>query len=275
MLRPWTRLFDRNPKVGASRAPHRTAPATRPRVEALDPRTLLATGLFNPVTSLNYSPSPLKQEVLSGVTVVQSAPPIYLRPYLVNHSVALKGPGGNVQGTVTFTSQSGLDFQGTFVSNETNSFSLAFGADRYSASFDIHPGIPISGSLSSPATSSSGDTTWALSFSGSSTGTVTETRNYFYDNPANPNDPREGMAETMTWMVSDTQSVNFSGTLTVSASGWTLGGTFHEQDSGQWVWSDDSLLQSDPNHREHTSTSLNGHSLDFSVTKMISGSPVM
>ena len=87
--------------------------------------------------------------------------------------------------------------------------------------------------------------------------------------PNNQNNPPEYTPEVETWMVSDHQTVNFNGTITQAGSALALGGTFSEQDQGQWIYADDHLLPSDPNHHESRMTDAMGDTLDFSVTKMV------
>src|SRR5690349_3760046 len=104
MLHRLTSLFERNLHTGRGRAPRRRTPAARPRVEALDGRMLLTTGF--PFVNNAVSPFAPYYNNLQVVTF-QPPPPLFPPPSLVGHHVGLTGPGGALQGTVTFTSQSG------------------------------------------------------------------------------------------------------------------------------------------------------------------------
>jgi hypothetical protein len=259
-------LFECNPHTGRGSAPRRKTPAARPRVEALDGRMLLTTGFpfaINPV-------SPLAQYYNNLQVVAFQQPVLFPPPSLVGHHVGLTGPGGALQGTVTFTSQNGTNFQGTYQSAE--SFTVQVPGplpDSYTSHLNIGA-IPISGTLTF-AGSSGGVTSWAISLSGMGSGQGSEERDFTYLNPDNPTDMRTGLRQTETWnMVPITQSVSFSGTLAVSATATTVSGTFNEQDRGQWHWSGDHMLPGDPNHMEFIAeTEPDGTTLDSSITKTV------
>src|SRR6516164_11817611 len=102
MLHRLTSLFEGNPQAGRSRSPRRKAPAARPRIEVLDRRELLTTGF----TSLYPVSSPFAQYYNNlRLATIEPLPLIFSPPNLVGHHVGLTGPGGALQGTVTFTSQ--------------------------------------------------------------------------------------------------------------------------------------------------------------------------
>jgi hypothetical protein len=175
-----------------------------------------------------------------------------------------------LQGTVTFTSQNGYNFGGTYQSNESNTVHVPGAlADSYTSHLNIGT-IPISGTLSF-AGSSGGVTNWAISLSGMGSGQGSEERDFAYLNPGNPTDMRTGMRQSETWtMVQITQSVSFSGTLSVTSTATTVSGTFNEQDTGQWHWSADHMLPGDPNHMEFIAeTTPDGTTLDSSITKSV------
>jgi hypothetical protein len=200
--------------------------------------------------------------------VPQQVPTIFTPPSVVGKTVELTtGPQGSSTdlGTLTFTAQTGYSFQATFLSKEVSKIALAFGADKYQAILRL-PGLPISGSLTFQG-SSGGAVNWGISFSGSSSGLVSETRTYFEDDPSNPNDPLRGNLESQIFLVMDQQSISFSGTLTAVGSTLTLGGSLTETDHAQWDWSSDYLPPSDPRHMVYQAEQGPfGMSLDVQMT---------
>jgi hypothetical protein len=272
MLHRLTSLFEGNPQAGRSRTPRRKAPAARPHIEVLDRRELLTTGF----TSIYPVSSPLAQYYNNlRIATIEPVPVIFSPPNLVGHHVGLTGPGGALQGTVTFTSQNGYNFQGTYQSNESFTDHLpTVLADSYTSNLNIGP-IPISGTLTF-AGSSGGVTNFTISLSGMGSGQGMETRTYQYLNSADSTDSLNGTTQHETWnMVQITQSVTFSGTLSVTSTATTVFGNFNEQDTGQWHWSPDRLLSTDPNHTEfvaetttNTTTTLST-TLDSSISKTV------
>jgi hypothetical protein len=260
MLRAVFISFKRNDKFGFALIARRQAPAMRPQVENLGTRLLPAISMIPyvpthfPYNDLQITPYPV--------------PTLFTPPNLVNKSVELRaGPHGmgTDLGTLTFTSQSGYSFQGTFESKETSKVTLAFGADKYKANLDILA-QPVTGSFVFQG-SSGGAITWGLSFSGSNSGLVTETRTYSEDDPSNPNDTMRGASESQTWMVMDQQTISFSATLTAVGSTLTLAGSLTETDQAQWNWSPDDLPPSDPRHQVYQAEQGPfGQSLDFQMT---------
>jgi hypothetical protein len=265
MLRAVFTSIKRTDKLGFSWIARRQAPALRPQVESLGTRILPTIGVipFSPVVphipynNLQIVPQPL--------------PTLFTPPSVVNKTVELTtGPQGTGTdlGTLTFTAQSGFNFQGTFLSKAVSKVTLGIGADKYQAILRI-PGEPISGSFSFQG-SAGGAVTWGISFSGSTSGLVTETYTYAEDDPSNPNDPLRGTTEGEIRLVMDQQSISFNGTLTVSGSTLTLAGSFAETDRAQWDWSADYLRPSDPRHQVYQAEQGPfGMTLDFQITTNI------
>jgi hypothetical protein len=262
MLRAVFTWFRRNDKLGFSRIGRPTAPALRPQVESLGTRILPTIGMI----PFNAFGSQIPYNDLQ--IVPQPVPTLFAPPSVVNKTVELRtgsqGTGIDL-GTLTFTAQSGYSFQGTFLSKEVSKVTLALGADKYQAILRV-PGLPVSGSFTFQG-SSGGAVNWGISFSGSGSGLVTETRTYHEYDPSLSNDPNSGDLESQILLVMDQQTISFSGTLTAAGSTVTLGGSFTETDTAQWDWSPDSLAPSDPRHQVYQAEQGPfGQSLDFHIT---------
>jgi hypothetical protein len=235
MLRALSMVFERSEKVGKARALRRQAPAMHPEIEPLGARLLLTVSL-NSVTGIGTSSiSPIaayfaNNNYRSLISPVQTPTASFPVLDLVNHSVDLKGPAGGDIGTVTFTSVSGTSifslssFQGTFVGSTPLTPSVQVG-DKYSATIPIGP-IPVSGTIGTPQAVAGGGYTWSISFSGTFTGTATETHTYYDSN---------GNMQTETWMVPDHQTVNFSGTMTGYGSNLSFNGSITVGVNGDWM----------------------------------------
>jgi hypothetical protein len=233
-LRTLATLFGRSEAGTRAPAATRTRPPACLHVEELGQRILPATGLQWAI-----------RPPLPGVA--------YRGPTLAGKSVEITGlvQGSSRDiGTVRFTWMDGYgNFRGTFESHLSGCW-CPFGhqAEFYEASTDIGP-IAISGHVSNGILNLGGGYSYAITFSGAGDGMVMEHHHYLYDNPSNPkNDPLEGTPEDENFMVSDHQTISFSGGLVESGAALTLNGNVAVTNSGAWLRALDHLAPNDPNH---------------------------
>jgi hypothetical protein len=161
-----------------------------------------------------------------------------IAPSLVNHSVSFTDPNNNPIGTVTFTSQSGNTFQGTWspapgAATLTSKLNLG---DTYTETTNIGL-IPVSGTFYLQS-SGAGGFTWSISFSGTylqngGMGVGAEEDHTYIDTNGNP--------QTEIWGVPDTQTVSFNGTMTGSGSNVAFSGALTEGVHADWIGDADFL----------------------------------
>jgi hypothetical protein len=215
------RLLGRNQAAGTARPAGRRKAPVRLGVESLEDRALL-------------SGSALTSSIAPHVGIGGSVQPIlvFQGPNLAGKSVELiaqtdRGPLD--VGTVHIDAESPITgrFTGTYRSYLSRH--LDFFGETYDMSLDAGP-VPITGQVGAWRLTIGAGWTSVLTLTGSLSGQVLERHHYFFDDPANPNDPRTGMPIDESWSVPDSQSVSFTGTVTQTGGTYALTGTAVQTD---------------------------------------------
>jgi hypothetical protein len=262
MLRTLAQVFGRLVSGRRVPAPRRRVSSFRPQIEALGERIVPAGGLG--VTSIPAVTNPFAHYFFNwppGAMIVDPANP----PNLVNKSVDITNPSDPQHpdiGTVVIQSQDAAgNFQGTFECHLQGDQVRLISGEKFTAgSLDIGA-IPITGKVDPPTYSLLGGYSYHLSFQGAATGMVQEQHDYALDT--------DGTPEHETWMVSDTETISFNGSVSESPSGLTLNGNVNFTSVGQWLASADHLAPTDPHHRTVPLSSI-GETLDLGIMASIS-----